>query len=91
MIGVNRLKVIQDVVDRRLTTHLAAERLDISDRHCRRLLQRYRAISPEFISHASGGIECRKPSDPRGTEDCRNAIDATVHGGSFTKSPDKTW
>lgn len=37
---VNRLKVIQDVVDRRLTTHLAAERLVISDRHCRRLLQR---------------------------------------------------
>ncbi len=37
---VNRLKVIQDVVDRRLTTHLAAERLGISDRHCRRLLQR---------------------------------------------------
>ena len=35
--------------------------------------------------------ECRKSSDPRGTEDCRNAIDATVHGGSFTKSPDKTW
>lgn len=43
---VNRLKVIQDVVDRRLTTHLAAERLDISDWHCRRLLQRYRADGP---------------------------------------------
>lgn len=27
---VNWLKVIQDVVDRRLTTHLAAERLSIS-------------------------------------------------------------
>ncbi|WP_255610412.1 EexN family lipoprotein [Pantoea sp. DY-17] len=35
--------------------------------------------------------ECRKSSDPRGTEDCRNAIDATVHGGSFTKSPVKSW
>ena len=38
--------------------------------------------------------ECTKASDPRGTEDCRNAIDAidaTVHGGSFTKSPDKSW
>nr|WP_318375274.1 EexN family lipoprotein [Enterobacter sp.] len=36
--------------------------------------------------------ECRKSSDPRGTEDCRNAIDATVHRGSFTKSrPYKSW
>lgn len=43
---VSRLKVIQDVVDRRLTTHLAAEHLGISDRHCRRLLQRYRTDGP---------------------------------------------
>ncbi|HIB5911796.1 TPA: EexN family lipoprotein [Klebsiella pneumoniae] len=35
--------------------------------------------------------ECRKESSPRGTEDCRNAIDATVHGGHFTKSPHKVW
>lgn len=35
--------------------------------------------------------ECTKASDQRGTEDCRNAIDATVHGGSFTKSPNKSW
>lgn len=35
---VNRLKIIQDVIDRRLTTRLAAERLGISDRQCRRLL-----------------------------------------------------
>ena len=36
--------------------------------------------------------ECSKASEPRGTEDCRNAIDATVHGGSFTKSsPNKSW
>lgn len=35
--------------------------------------------------------ECKKLSDPRGTEDCRNAIDATVRGGSFTKSPNKSW
>ena len=35
--------------------------------------------------------ECTKASDQRGTEDCRNAINATVHGGSYTKSPDKSW
>lgn len=35
--------------------------------------------------------ECRKASDPRATEDCRNAIDAIVLGGSFTKSSNKSW
>ncbi|KKW49826.1 hypothetical protein XB02_15715 [Pantoea ananatis] len=35
--------------------------------------------------------ECRKESNPRATEDCRNAIDAGVHGGQFTKSPEKGW
>lgn len=39
---INRLKILQDVIDRRLTTRLAATRLEISDRHCRRLLERYR-------------------------------------------------
>lgn len=39
---VNRLRILQDVVDRRLTTRLAATRLEISDRHCRRLPERYR-------------------------------------------------
>ncbi|GME34305.1 MULTISPECIES: EexN family lipoprotein [unclassified Pantoea] len=33
--------------------------------------------------------ECTNASDPRGAEDCRNAIDAAVYGGSFTKSPNK--
>lgn len=42
MNDVNRLKILQDVIDRRLTTRLAATRLEISDRHCRRLLERYR-------------------------------------------------
>lgn len=42
MNDVNRLKILQDVIDRRLTTRLAASRLEISDRLCRRLLERYR-------------------------------------------------
>ena len=29
-----------------MTTHLAAERLGISDNHCRRLVQRYRLDGP---------------------------------------------
>lgn len=35
--------------------------------------------------------ECKKASDPRGTEDCRNAIDASFRSGSYTKSPNKSW
>lgn len=49
---VNRLKVIHDIVDRRLTTHLAAERLGIPDRHCRYLLKRYRADGPLGMTNA---------------------------------------
>ncbi|MDO6407126.1 ISNCY family transposase [Pantoea phytobeneficialis] len=56
---VNRLKMIQDVIDRRLTTRLAAERLGISDRHCRRLLQRYREDGPLGMADRRRG----KPSN----------------------------
>ncbi|WP_443256066.1 hypothetical protein [Xenorhabdus sp. PR6a] len=34
---VKRLKVIQDVIDQRLPTKMAAQRLSISARQCRRL------------------------------------------------------
>lgn len=56
---VNRLKIIQDVIDRRLTTRLAAERLGISDRQCRRLLQRYREDGPLGMTDRRRG----KPSN----------------------------
>lgn len=39
-------KILQDVIDRRLTKRLAATRLEISDRHCRRLFERYREHGP---------------------------------------------
>jgi hypothetical protein len=35
---VNRFKILQDVIDGRLTTSLASQRPGITDRHCRRLL-----------------------------------------------------
>lgn len=41
MNDVNRIRILQDVIDRRLTTRLAASRLEISDRHCRRLVEHY--------------------------------------------------
>lgn len=42
---INRVKIIQDVIERRITTRRAAEHLGISDRQCRRLLARYRVIN----------------------------------------------
>lgn len=41
-----RFKIIQDDVDRRLTTLMAAQLLGISDRQCRRLLSRYCESGP---------------------------------------------
>ncbi|VUS41094.1 hypothetical protein SPARK1531C2_04925 [Klebsiella grimontii] len=43
---INRVKIIQDVIERRITTRRAAEHLGISDRQCRRLLARYRDGGP---------------------------------------------
>ena len=37
-----RTRILQDVIDRRLNTRLAATRFGISDSHFRRLLERYR-------------------------------------------------
>jgi transposase len=56
---VNRLKIIQDVVDRRLTTQMAAQRLGISVRQCRRLLSRYRESGPLGMANRRRG----KPSN----------------------------
>lgn len=55
MNDVNRLRILQDVIDRRLTTRLAANRLEISDRHCRQLLERYREHGPlSLVNHRRG-------------------------------------
>lgn len=44
--GINRLKILQDAIDRNLHPGQAAEMLGITPRHCRRLLKRYRQIHP---------------------------------------------
>lgn len=50
---------MQDVVDRRLTTQMAAQHLGISDRQCRRLLSRYRESGPPGVTNRRRG----KPSN----------------------------
>lgn len=37
-------------------------------------------------------LECKKASDPRSSEDCRNAIDASVRTeGNIIRSKSKAW
>lgn len=48
-------ETIQNVIDQRLTTQLAAQRLSISDRQCRRLLSRYREHGPPGMANRRRG------------------------------------
>lgn len=47
---VNRLKIIQDVVDLRLTTQTAAQHLGFSDLQSRHLLSRYPESGPQSVA-----------------------------------------
>lgn len=53
---VNCLKILQDVIDGRLTTSLASQRLGLTDRHCRRLLARYRESGPLALANRRRGL-----------------------------------
>ncbi|ENV3561157.1 helix-turn-helix domain-containing protein [Escherichia coli] len=55
MNDINRLRILQDVIDRSLTICLAASRLEISDRRCRRLLERYREHGPLLLVNRRRG------------------------------------
>lgn len=51
--GINRLKILQDAIDRNLHPGQAAEMLGITPRHCRRLLKRYRQLGPLGMNNHS--------------------------------------
>lgn len=55
MRDVNRLRILQDVIDRNLRPGLAAEMLGITPRHCSRLLKRYRQSGPLGMNNQSRG------------------------------------
>lgn len=55
MKGINRLKILQDAIDRNLHPGQAAEMLGITPRHCRRLLKRYRQLGPLGMNNHSRG------------------------------------
>ena len=52
---INRLKILQDVIDRNIRPGQAAEMLGITPRHCSRLLKRYRQYGPLGINNQSRG------------------------------------
>lgn len=52
---INRLKILQDVIDRNIRPRQAAEMLGITPRHCSRLLKRYRQYGPLGMNNQSRG------------------------------------
>lgn len=52
---INRLKILQDVIERNLRPGQAAEILGITPRHCSRLLKRYRQSGPLGMNNQSRG------------------------------------
>ena len=65
---VNRLKILQDVIDGSLTTSLASQRLGLTDRQCRRLLARYRESGPLALANRRRGLHGNRQLVPDLTE-----------------------
>ncbi|MBQ4793750.1 ISNCY family transposase [Dickeya dianthicola] len=52
---INRIRILQDVIDRRTTSGRAAQLLGVTPRHCSRLLKRYREHGPLGINNRGRG------------------------------------
>lgn len=52
---INRLKILQDIIDRNIRPRQAAEMLGITPRHCSRLLKCYRQYGPLGMNNQSRG------------------------------------
>lgn len=52
---LNRIKVLQDVIDRKMTPGRAAMILGITPRHCSRLIKRYREHGPLGMNNIARG------------------------------------
>lgn len=61
---INWVKIIQDVIERRMTTCRAAELLGISDRQCHRLLVRYREGGPLSMASRRCGMRGNRQLRP---------------------------
>ncbi|SPK70604.1 hypothetical protein CT19425_U600098 [Cupriavidus taiwanensis] len=59
---IDRLKTVQAVMDGQLRPGVAAERLEITDRQLRRLLERYRLEGPAGLVSRKRGLTQQQPS-----------------------------
>jgi transposase len=88
---IERVKVLQMVKEKRLTQKEGAERLAISERHLRRLLQKYQEKGAEGIISARRG----RPSNNRMAPEKRAQIVAllqtTYQGFGPTLASEKLW
>ena len=57
---VNRIKTVHDVIDGRLTTSLASQRLGLTVHHCRRLPVRYSESGPLAMANRRRGLRNRQ-------------------------------
>ncbi len=60
---LNRIKVLQDVIDRNMTPGRAAMILGITPRHCSRLIKRYREHGPLGMNNINGSHKIRYVKD----------------------------
>ncbi|WP_342364899.1 helix-turn-helix domain-containing protein [Escherichia coli] len=78
MNDINRLRILQEVIDRRLIICLAASRLEISDRHCRSLIERYREHRPLLLVNRRRGQPGNQQLMPSSLSvHCLLSVDAT--------------
>ena len=86
---LKRLSVLQEICDQRITQSQAAQLLHISERHIRRLLQKYKAQGPAALAHAGRGqiSNSKLPEELR--LKCLNIVSDQLHGFGPTLAHEK--
>ena len=86
---LKRLSVLQEICDQRITQSQAAQLLHISERHIRRLLQKYKAQGPAALAHACRGqiSNSKLPEELR--LKCLNIVSDQLYGFGPTLAHEK--
>ncbi|WP_151839484.1 ISNCY family transposase, partial [Acinetobacter junii] len=86
---LKRLSVLQEICDQRITQSQAAQLLHISERHIRRLLQKYKAQGPAALAHAGRGqiSNSKLPEELR--LKCLNIVSDQLYGFGPTLAHEK--
>ncbi len=86
---LNRLSVLQEICDQRITQSQAAQLLHISEHQIRRLLQKYKAQGPAALAHAGRGqiSNSKLPEELR--LKCLNIVSDQLYGFGPTLAHEK--